>query len=255
MSFIRPLLLVTAFSLFVAWAVEKSIPPVSSKSNEFSSIPGNDISGIYINHSNSIDMAAIAMVITAWGQFRDRGQWDNLRDTFWPEGTISLSWFDGQFSEFVNESQAMTNRSNTARHVIHAPYIQISKNRAIAETGATLTARADLKLFKVDVTSHIRFYDYIEKRDNVWRIVKRTGIYEKDRMDPVSPSILFYTSSFFIDLAAKLKNFPESCKYLAFGLARTGYPVMTNIVEDKSPDMQRLYNAGNQWLSQASDSP
>jgi hypothetical protein len=38
-----------------------------------------------------------------------------------------------------------------------------------------------------DLQSWLRFFDLLEKRDNVWRIVKRTAVYEKDRLEPVDP--------------------------------------------------------------------
>ena len=41
----------------------------------------------------------------------------------------------------------------------------------------------------VDVVCTGRFYDFFEKRAGRWGIVRRQPIYEKDRIDPVDPSI------------------------------------------------------------------
>jgi len=40
---------------------------------------------------------------------------------------------------------------------------------------------------EVDLQSWMRFFDLLERRDGGWRIVKRTAVYEKDRLDPVDP--------------------------------------------------------------------
>ena len=48
--------------------------------------------------------------------------------------------------------------------------------------------RAPLHGVLVDVVCVGRFYDFFEKRDGRWAIVRRQPIYEKDRLDPVDPS-------------------------------------------------------------------
>ena len=48
--------------------------------------------------------------------------------------------------------------------------------------------RAPLDGVLVDVICWGRFYDFFEKRDGRWAIVRRQPIYEKDRLDPVDPS-------------------------------------------------------------------
>ena len=48
--------------------------------------------------------------------------------------------------------------------------------------------RAPLDGVPVDVTCWGRFYDFFEKREGRWAIVRRQPIYEKDRLDPVDPA-------------------------------------------------------------------
>ena len=52
----------------------------------------------------------------------------------------------------------------------------------------TIHQRAPVDGFRVDVVCFGRFYDFFEKRDGRWGIVRRQPIYEKDRLDPVDPS-------------------------------------------------------------------
>ena len=52
----------------------------------------------------------------------------------------------------------------------------------------SILQRAPLHGVIVDVVCVGRFYDFFEKRDGRWAIVRRQPIYEKDRLDPVDPS-------------------------------------------------------------------
>lgn len=91
----------------------------------------------------------------------------------------------------------------------------------------------------------MRFYDLLEKRDGGWRIFKRTAIYEKDRMDCVKTSFLFWVANFFINL----KKYPKACRFLCFALEKAGQEVAKNIVEDRSEKLEFLYKEGDDWLS------
>ena len=64
--------------------------------------------------------------------------------------------------------------------------------------------------FRVDVVCFGRFYDFFEKRDGRWGIVRRQPIYEKDRLDPVDPSV---TLNLDMDLYIR---FPEGYRFLAY---------------------------------------
>ena len=55
----------------------------------------------------------------------------------------------------------------------------------------------------VDVVCTGRFYDFFEKRQERWAVVRRQPIYEKDRMDPVDPA-----ARLTLD-ASLLAQFPE----------------------------------------------
>jgi hypothetical protein len=71
----------------------------------------------------------------------------------------------------------------------------------------------------VDVICFGRFYDFFEKRDRRWGIVRRQPIYEKDRLDPVDPSAV-------LQLDANLLNsFPEGYCHLAYLQARNGFKI------------------------------
>ena len=162
-----------------------------------------------INSSGNVsDGEAISELINAWVYHRDRGNWDQLRDTFWPEGTISLSWFDGPFEKFVDSSKELAEKGSPAKHMVDQPFVKINGNRAVSEANVILLGRGVGGPLEIDLTTYLRFYDLLEKREGQWRILKRTAIYEKDRIDCVRPSLLFWIASFFI----KLKKYPKACR-------------------------------------------
>ncbi len=196
----------------------------------------------YINS----DREAITDLINRWAYFRDRGTWDQLRTTFWEEGTISISWFDGPFEAFVDASIKMDekNTSKLLKHFISVPFININGRRAISETNVIIFNRVSKGSMDLDITSYVRFYDMIEKREGSWRIVKRTGIYEKDRIDTVQPSFLFW----FIKLFINYKKYPKPYRYLGLVLEKGGHKLAKNIIINNSEKLKLLYNAGDSWL-------
>jgi len=98
---------------------------------------------------------------------------------------------------------------------------------------------------ETDLTAYARLYDLLEKREAVWRILKRTAIYEKDRMDSVKPSLLFWIASLFINL----KKYPKACRFMGFGLEKAGLELKNNIIQDNSEELKLLYKEGDDWLS------
>ena len=193
---------------------------------------------------NGSDRESICELINAWAYHRDRGNWEQLRGIFWPKGTISLSWYDGPFEQFVDSSKKMADTGAQSKHIIAQPFIKINGNRAVSEANVTLHIRGGRSPLEIDLTGHARFYDLLEKREGSWRIFKRTAIYEWDRMDPVQPSLLFWIASLFINL----KKYPKACRFMGFSLEKAGLKLKDNIIQDNSEELKLLYNEGDDWL-------
>ena len=83
-----------------------------------------------------------------------------------------------------------------------------------------------------------RFYDFLEKRDGRWGIVLRQPIYEKDRMDPVTPG-----AAPVLDKAL-LEQFPPGYRHLAYLQTRIGYTVKRDMPGLKGPEVEALIRAG-----------
>jgi hypothetical protein len=104
--------------------------------------------------------------------------------------------------------------------------------------------RAFIDGHEFDLQSWVRFFDLLEKRDNVWRIVKRTAVYEKDRLEPVDP--LGVPKDFFSDM--DLSAFPASAKFLCYWLLRIGHSPSTDIISVYSGEERSLREEGERWL-------
>lgn len=190
------------------------------------------------------DQLAIEQLMQRWGLSRDQGRWEDLAGTFHPEGTISVTWYAGDFSGFVEASKEMAKGSTKSKHLIGTPLIEISGDKALSETNITIMGRAEKGPLTLDVTSFARFFDRLEKRNGEWKLLERTAIYEKDRLDSVQPSFLFWLSSLFLDF----DQYPEAYRYLAYGLVEGGYELVPGIIVDKSAEADRLYLEGKAWL-------
>jgi SnoaL-like domain len=114
-------------------------------------------------------------LMTGWIH-RDLAEWDKLRDLFHPGGTIEVTWFEGLAGDFVDGSMRMGRSDLRTTHFVGAPVVTFNGDKAIVETNATIigeNARLDL-----GITAHNRFYDEVEKRNGMWKIVKRQSVYD-----------------------------------------------------------------------------
>jgi hypothetical protein len=191
------------------------------------------------------DKHEIAEVVLnfAW---RDQGRWNDLRTLFHPDGVIQITWYRGAFGGFVDASIRMAETiGSLVKHFFGMPRIVVKGSRAVSETDVVILSRGKIGPVEIDVTSYCRFYDLFEKRGGAWKVYQRTAIYEKDRIDPVYPSLLFW-------LAVKFTNFdkyPAQCRHLAYGLEKKGYPLQRGVVVNGSRAERELYRMGMDWLS------
>jgi hypothetical protein len=121
--------------------------------------------------------------------------------------------------------------------------IDLAGDRAISQTKMTISQRAVVEGVEVDVLCTGRFYDFLEKRGGSWGIVLRQPIYEKDRMDPVTPG-----AAPALDRAL-LESFPVGYRHLAYLQTRIGYVVKKDMPGLQGPVVEALYARGAAWLA------
>jgi len=107
----------------------------------------------------------------------------------------------------------------------------------------TISQRARVHDVEVDVVCTGRFYDFFEARAGRWAVVLRQPIYEKDRMDPVTPD-----ARLVLD-AQLLARFPAGYRHLAYLQTGIGYDVKRDMPGLTGAAVDALYARGRRWLA------
>jgi SnoaL-like domain len=191
-----------------------------------------------------LDRAEIIRLVQSWGFLRDDHRWDELRALYAPEALQTTSWSVGTATEFIDRCIAGAKKPAARRsmHSIGASIIEINGERALAETRRTILTRAVVHGIEVDVTNHGRSFDWLVRLDGEWKIKLRSGIYERDRMDPVDPA-----KTITLD-AVELAKYPEGYCHLAYLQAGAGERISPHLPTPNSAALAKLYADGRAWL-------
>ncbi|MCW5774014.1 MAG: nuclear transport factor 2 family protein [Rhodospirillaceae bacterium] len=193
------------------------------------------------------DELAIRRLVAQWAFSRDLGAWDDLRACYHDDGVMSVSWYDGSAAGFVEGSKAMTARrgpGDWSKHSLGATRVILGGARALSETDVAIRTRGTIAGVAVDTTSYSRFWDRMERRGGTWRILHRTAIYERDRLDPVAAGADWTALYAQLDFS----GLPEQCKHLGATLRARGHKLMSKLVMSGSEAEHALRAAGHAWL-------
>jgi hypothetical protein len=191
------------------------------------------------------DQLAIIETVNNWAVWRDAGDWERFRTVWHDDGWMTATWFQGPAEKFIEVSKAGFDKGVSILHFLGGSSVELKGERAVAQTKMTISQRASVDGIMVDVVCTGRFYDFFEKRNNRWGIVRRQPIYEKDRMDPLDPA-----ASLQLD-PALLARFPEGYRHLAYLQTRIGYTIKLDLPQLKGPVVEALYRHGRAWLDGA----
>ena len=192
-----------------------------------------------------LDQLAIRQLVENWVVWRDAGHWDRFRTVWFDDGRMMATWTQGTADEFIDMSKKGWAKGVSILHVLGGHSAEVSGTRAIAQTKMTISQRGQIDGHTVDVLCTGRFYDFFARRDGRWGIVRRQPIYEKDRMDLISPG-----SSLVLD-QTELMRFPEGYRHLAYLQTKLGFTMKMDMPQLKGPEVQRLYAQGRAWLAGA----
>jgi len=189
------------------------------------------------------DQLRIRQVVEDWAVWRDSGDWERFRTVWHKDGVMMATWFQGPAEDFIAVTREGWAKGVSILHFLGGSSIDVSVDRAIAQTKMTISQRAAVDGVVCDVVCTGRFYDFFEKRGDVWAIVLRQPIYEKDRLDPVDPAAK-------LQLDQKLlMEFPEGYRHLAYLQTKIGFTIKRDMPMLKGPAVERLYTRGAAWLA------
>jgi hypothetical protein len=192
------------------------------------------------------DRLAIRELVENWALWRDAGDWERFRTVWHDDGWMMATWFQGSADDFIGVSREGFERGTSLiLHFLGGSTIDLTGDRAVAQTKMHITQRATVHDVLCDVLCTGRFYDFVERRDGRWGLVLRQPIYEKDRIDPVDPS-----ATLELD-AGVLERFPSGYRHLAYLQTTIGFDVKRDMPGLTGPEVERLYAQGSRWLEGA----
>lgn len=192
---------------------------------------------------STADRLAIRETVENWVVWRDAGDWARFATVWHSDGWMTATWFQGPAQKFIEVSREGFNKGVSILHALGGWTCDIVGPRAIAQTKMTISQRALVDGVLVDVVCTGRFYDFFEKREGRWGIVRRQPIYEKDRLDPVDPSAVLTLD------AEWLARFPEGYRHLAYLQSKNGFDVRADLPGLRGPAVETLYAEGAAWLA------
>lgn len=196
-----------------------------------------------MNDATRDDRLAIRDVVESWALARDCGDWEWFREQWHDDGYMMATWFHGPKEDFIKVSQEGFAAGVSILHFTGASQATVNGPRAISQTRMTIMQRGLVHGVLCDVACTGRFYDFFDKRDGRWAIVLRQPIYEKDRLDPVTPG---ETVELDADL---LRRYPEGYRHLACLQVQAGYQVKANLPGLRGPEVEALYARGAAFLA------
>lgn len=188
------------------------------------------------------DAAAIRTVVDNWVMYRDSADWRRFASVWSADGWMTATWFQGPATEFIEVSRRAFEQGVQILHFLGGFTCDVAGDRAVAQTKMKIEQRATVHDIAVDVTCTGRFYDFLEKTDNQWRLVRRQPIYESDSISPVDPAANLHLDR------DQLDSFPTGYRHLAYIQQSIGYKVMQDLPGLRGDALERLYREGADWL-------
>ena len=185
----------------------------------------------------------IRALIENWVLWRDAGQWERFRTVWHHGGVMMATWFQGTCDEFIEMNIEGWKQGVRILHFLGGSSVDVSGDRAVAQTKMTISQRAIVDGVECDVVCTGRFYDFFECREGRWGLVLRQPIYEKDRLDPVDPAVKLTLDR------DTLHRFPVGYRHLAYLQTTLGYAVKPDMPGLDGPEVEALYRDGATWLS------
>jgi SnoaL-like domain len=193
--------------------------------------------------SEVADRRQIRELLENWVVWRDAGDWERFRTVWHPDGRMMATWTQGTGDEFIAISKEGWAKGVNILHFLGGTSIDLAGDRAISQTKMTISQRGLVDGVPCDVVCTGRFYDFLEKRAGRWGIVLRQPIYEKDRLDPVTPGAVPVLDH------QLLEQFPAGYRHLAYLQTGIGYTVKRDMPGLTGMEVEALYRRGAQWLA------
>jgi hypothetical protein len=185
---------------------------------------------------DAADVSAVTQLILRERESRDLGRWERMRDCFWPESQVRVSWYRGDGAGFVDGSIDMAKRGVLAKHRVTPILVNLNGNLAVAAMPSIIDLPVKLHGVDLILSAHARFLYRAEKRSEIWRLMGFDAIYMRDELTPMIPG-----RSIAIDPEA-VKGFRPTYRLLAYYMTSQGYEVDPDLAGEDRPESVAAMN-------------
>jgi len=182
------------------------------------------------NLTESAHITTITQLILRERESRDLARWETMRECFWPDSLVRVSWFRGSGPDFVTGSIEMARRGIPAKHRLAPILVRLAGDRAIASLHGIIDLPVVLKGISATLSTHSRFLYRAEKREGAWGLVGFDAIYMRDELTPDLPGQVIAISP------AEIKDFRRSYRLLSYYLHSQGYKVDSDLPGEDLPE-------------------
>lgn len=125
-----------------------------------------------------LSRAQIEEVLVQYARGNDHADEAMIRDCFWPESTHKHGGFDGKSQDFIGFAMKILTKLQYCAHHISNVSIRVKGDRAMSECYYFAHHRRDAKDGggEEDVFFEGRYLDFLERRDGMWKIIRRRGL-------------------------------------------------------------------------------
>jgi hypothetical protein len=179
---------------------------------------------------DAADVTAVTQLVLRERESRDLGRWNTMRDCFWPDSIVRITWFQGSGYDFVKGSIDMARRGVLAKHRLGPVLVRLSGRRAVASLTGIIDIPVEIKGVAAMLSAHARLLYRAENRGSAWRLFGFDAVYMRDELAPSIPGQVLAIDP------AQLVAFRPSYRMLAYNLKLQGYDVDPNLAGEDRPD-------------------
>jgi len=193
--------------------------------------------------SQNMDKLAVAALIAEERHWRDRAQWDRMAAAYQAGCEVRLAWFTGTAADFLRASRA-GGRGGVTKHRLGPSIVEVSGDRAVAETSTVVETRTDQDGIAVDLFVSCRYLNRLGRDDDgAWRLASIDCICEKDTVRAVDPGDMLKLDRELLD------TYRPSYRFLSYNMHSHGMLPPADLPGDDRPDLcEDIYAAGRRWL-------
>lgn len=178
-----------------------------------------------------VDIMTITQLILRERESRDLQRWETMRECFWPDSIVRVSWFRGTGPDFVTGSMDMAKRGIPAKHRLAPILVRLAGDRSLASLAAIIDLPVKLKGVEATLSTHSRFLYRAERRGGEWRIFGFDAIYLRDDLTPAVPG-----RQIVID-PEEVRDFRPSYRLLSYYLRSQGFSVDSALAGEDRPEL------------------